>query len=174
MATHSSTLAWKIPWTEEPGRLQSMGLQRVGLDWATSLSLSVLLRILDMRLLDRILDWTLHNSRGTIYMFCVWMRLPLFVNAETSTWHVCCVIQQGTSDTSFCLNFLTLVYFTTYPIPEAKCLESKWFLFFCIPHIYSSRKFCRFCFNPKSNAPYLLHLWNSTCHHPDQHCQTEI
>ena len=32
MATHSSTLAWKIPWTEEPGRLQSMGSQRVGRD----------------------------------------------------------------------------------------------------------------------------------------------
>ena len=32
MATHSSSLAWKIPWTEEPGRLQSMGLQRVGHD----------------------------------------------------------------------------------------------------------------------------------------------
>ena len=32
MATHSSTLAWKIPWTEEPGRLQSMGLVRVGHD----------------------------------------------------------------------------------------------------------------------------------------------
>ena len=32
MATHSSTLAWKIPWMEEPGRLQSMGLQRVGHD----------------------------------------------------------------------------------------------------------------------------------------------
>ena len=32
MATHSSTTAWKIPWTEEPGRLQSMGLQRVGHD----------------------------------------------------------------------------------------------------------------------------------------------
>ena len=39
MAPHSSTLAWKIPWTEEPGGLQSMGLQRVGHDWATSLSL---------------------------------------------------------------------------------------------------------------------------------------
>ena len=37
-ATHSSTLAWKIPWTEEPGRLQSMGSQRVQHDWATSLS----------------------------------------------------------------------------------------------------------------------------------------
>ena len=40
MAPHSSTLAWKIPWMEEPGRLQSMGSQRVGHDWATSLSLS--------------------------------------------------------------------------------------------------------------------------------------
>ena len=39
MAPHSNTLAWKIPWTEEPGRLQSMGLRRVGHDWATSLSL---------------------------------------------------------------------------------------------------------------------------------------
>ena len=36
---HSSTLAWKIPWTEEPGGLPSMGLERVGHDWATSLIL---------------------------------------------------------------------------------------------------------------------------------------
>ena len=41
MATHSSILAGKIPWTEEPGRLQSMGSQRVGHDGATSLSLSL-------------------------------------------------------------------------------------------------------------------------------------
>ena len=39
MAHHSSTFAWKIPWTEEPGRLQSMGSLRVRHDWATSLSL---------------------------------------------------------------------------------------------------------------------------------------
>ena len=38
MALHSSTVAWKITWTEEPCRLQSMGLQRVGHDWAISLS----------------------------------------------------------------------------------------------------------------------------------------
>ena len=38
MAPHSSTLAWKVPGTEEPGGLQSMGLRRVGHDWATSLS----------------------------------------------------------------------------------------------------------------------------------------
>ena len=39
VAPHSSTLAWKIPWTEEPGRLQSMGSLRVRHDWVTSLSL---------------------------------------------------------------------------------------------------------------------------------------
>ena len=42
MATHSSTLAWKIQWMEEPGRLQSMGSQRVRHDWATSLSFTLL------------------------------------------------------------------------------------------------------------------------------------
>ena len=41
MATHSSTLAWRIPWTEEPGRLKSMGSQRVRHNWATSLSLFI-------------------------------------------------------------------------------------------------------------------------------------
>ena len=40
MATRSSILAWRIPWTEEPGGLQSMGSQKVGHDWTTSLSLS--------------------------------------------------------------------------------------------------------------------------------------
>ena len=40
MAPHSSTLAWKITWTEEPGRLQSMGSWRVGHDWVTSVSFS--------------------------------------------------------------------------------------------------------------------------------------
>ena len=38
MATHSSILAWKIPWTEEPGRLQSMRSQKAGHNWVTSLS----------------------------------------------------------------------------------------------------------------------------------------
>ena len=54
MATHSSTFAWKIPWTEEPGMLQSVGLQRVGHDWATSLSLKKL----------RVREGCLKNSMG--------------------------------------------------------------------------------------------------------------
>jgi len=44
MAPHSSTLAWKIPWMEEPGRLQSMGSLRVRHNWVTSLSLSTFMR----------------------------------------------------------------------------------------------------------------------------------
>ena len=41
MSPHSRTLAWKIPWMEEPGRLKSMGSRRVGHDWATSLHFSL-------------------------------------------------------------------------------------------------------------------------------------
>ena len=40
MATHSSILVWRIPWTEDPGRLQSMGSQRVGYDWVTNTPLA--------------------------------------------------------------------------------------------------------------------------------------
>ena len=41
MATHYSILTWRVPWTEEPGGLQSMGSQRVGRDWVKTLSLSI-------------------------------------------------------------------------------------------------------------------------------------
>ena len=41
MATHSSILIWEIPWTEEPGRLQSMGSQRVGHDLVCSLRVCI-------------------------------------------------------------------------------------------------------------------------------------
>ena len=44
MAPHSSTVAWKMPWMEEPGRLQSMGSPRVRHNWATSLSLFTFMR----------------------------------------------------------------------------------------------------------------------------------
>lgn len=54
------------------------------------------------------------------------MRLPLFVNAETMTWHVYWDTQQGRSDISFCLDFPILMYFTTvYPVPEAKSFGIK-------------------------------------------------
>ena len=63
MAPHSSTLAWKIPWVEEPGRLQSMGSWRVGHDWATSLSL-----------------FTFVHWRGK------WQPTPVFLPGESQGW----------------------------------------------------------------------------------------
>ena len=63
MAPHSSTLAWKIPWTEEPGRLQSMRSLRVGHYWATSLSLFTLM----------------HWRRK-------WQPTPVFLPGESQGW----------------------------------------------------------------------------------------
>ena len=55
MATHSSTLAWRIPWREEPGRLQS-GSQRVGHNWATLLTYLLTMYGLEIPLLDKFLQ----------------------------------------------------------------------------------------------------------------------
>ena len=62
--THSSTLSWKIPWTEKPGRLQSMGSQRVGHDWATSLSMKT--------------NWNINFLwAGTVFTcFCFFLKAP--------------------------------------------------------------------------------------------------
>ena len=65
MATHSSTLAWKIPWMEEPGRLQSMGSLRVGHDRVTSLSLFTFL----------------HWRRK-------WQPTPVFLPGESQGWGI--------------------------------------------------------------------------------------
>ena len=67
MTNHSSTLAWKIPWTEEPGRLQSMRSQRVGHDWVTSFHvttslLSTKVKVTQSRLtLWNSMDCTVHG-----------------------------------------------------------------------------------------------------------------
>ena len=66
MATHSSTLAWRIPWREQPGRLQSMGSQRVGHDWATSLACFNCISFC-------ICLFGIHSSQGQLYYLCVRM-----------------------------------------------------------------------------------------------------
>ena len=60
MAPHSSVLAWKIPWMEEPGRLQPMGSQRVRHDWATSLSHI------------HICSWFVHAQKDKLETFLSW------------------------------------------------------------------------------------------------------
>ena len=68
MATHSSILAWRIPWMEEPGGLQSTGSQRVGHDWATSLT-SEAYPLNDLGVLTWISNLQLpHPQNGDIYL----------------------------------------------------------------------------------------------------------
>ena len=77
---HSSTLAWKIPWMEEPGRLQSMGSLRVRHDWATSLSLFTFL-----------------------YWRRKWQPTPVFLPGESQGWGIlvgCCLWGRTESDTT--------------------------------------------------------------------------
>ena len=61
MAPHSSTRAWKIPWTEEPGRLQSMGSRRVGHDWVTSLSFHFYALEKEMATHSSVLAWRIRG-----------------------------------------------------------------------------------------------------------------
>ena len=72
MATHSSTLARKIPWTEEPGRLQSMGLGRVGYDWATSLSLFTFMHWRRKWQLTPVFLPGESQGRGSLVGCCLW------------------------------------------------------------------------------------------------------
>ena len=80
MAPHSSTLAWKIPWMEDPGRLKFMGSLRVGHDWATSLSLFTFMR------------WRRK-----------WQPTPVFLPGESQGWGSlvgCCLWGCTESDTT--------------------------------------------------------------------------
>ena len=64
MAPHSGTLAWKVPWTEEPGGLQSMGSLRVGHDWTTSLTFHFHALEKEMATHSSILAWRIPGTRG--------------------------------------------------------------------------------------------------------------
>ena len=70
MAIHSSTLAWRIPWTEELGGLQSIGSQRVGHDWATSLSLWPHKKTQNKRQPLTLHSFTLPLFQGGVWTLC--------------------------------------------------------------------------------------------------------
>ena len=74
MATHSSALAWRIPWTEEPGGLQSRGLQRVRHHWAASLTIALLN--------SRHRDTRIQNLEGVIYSLRCNYLIPIFSSIQ--------------------------------------------------------------------------------------------
>ena len=71
MATHSSILAWRIPWTDKPSRLQSMGSQRVGHDWITSLHFTSLLHVYNMQ-------YYWHVLKPHVALYCIAISNLLF------------------------------------------------------------------------------------------------
>ena len=77
MANHSNILAWRIPWTKEPGRLQSMGLQRVGHDWATRQQQQHWFWHVNINLYQLITPLTPCHLSILVTMFLsLWIRLP--------------------------------------------------------------------------------------------------
>ena len=107
MATHSSTLTWKIPWTEEPGRLQSMGSQRVVHDWANGIIWIISVSINPKLLIY--LSFPLSLPPSVISLFSVSLSLYFcFVNKCiciilldcTYTWYHICL---------FCLTLLNMI-----------------------------------------------------------------
>ena len=76
MATHPSILAWRIPWIEEPGGLQSTGSQRVGHDWATSLYYHVMLKFIKKHLGGSIINmFHFYKCNGTFILSCIFQHL---------------------------------------------------------------------------------------------------
>ena len=138
MATHSCILAWRIPWMEEPGGLQSMGLQRVGHDWVTSLSLSLSLLTTCMWVQAILYLWVL------LYFL---IYLTTVILKETSVWSFkqlnCCFVL-------FLCRRLRDVHWIPgppgvwghLPVPTGQGFFSCGFLWGWSPHTYFNIKYC--------------------------------
>ena len=83
VAPHSSTLAWKMPWMEEPGGPQSMGLLRVGHDWATSLSLFTFMHWRRKWQPTPVFLPGESQGRGSLMGCCLWGRTELDTTKTT-------------------------------------------------------------------------------------------
>ena len=83
MVPHSSTLAWKIPWAEEPGRLQSMGSLRVRHDWTTSLSIFTFMHWRRKWQATPVFLPGESQGRGSLVGCCLWGRTELDTTEAT-------------------------------------------------------------------------------------------
>ena len=125
MATHSSTLAWRIPWREEPGRLQSMGSQRVGHDWVTSLVLSLMFWRVHYTCVDKAL-WTgvtspySHGACSSSYCRAVYELVLLhWWTCYRKLWYTRQIQELCANVLS--LHLSLLFYRRWWPILSAKC-----------------------------------------------------
>ena len=146
MALHSSTLAWKIPWTEEPGRLQSMGLPRVGHDWETSLSLFTFHFHTLEKEMEPIPVFLPGESqgRGSLVGCCLWGRtesdtLKRLSSSSSSrvAWQCCLVsaVQQCGSAVCIHVSPPSWASLPLTPIPPSWVITEHWAK---LPVLYSS------------------------------------
>jgi len=154
MATHSSTLAWKIPWTKEPGGLQSMGSRRVGHDWATSLSLFTFM----------------HWRRK-------WQPTPVFLPGESQGWEslVGCHLWGHTeSDTTEALSSSSnSISWTSVLETRRFHFPGKQYIVLVYPHEYSwDGGAKKWDINREEGAHPLL--VTPTCPYPCLACHTKI
>ena len=122
MAPHSSTLAWKIPWMEEPGGLQSMRSLRVGHNWATSLSLFTSMRWRRKWQPTPVFLPGESQGRGSLVGCRLWgraesdttERLSSSSKAQYSAWHTVCVIdfQKSSLSNAIFLLLSSFLYFS--------------------------------------------------------------
>ena len=154
MAPHSNTLAWKIPWMEKPGRLQSAGSWRVGQDWATSFSLFTLMHwrrkwqptpvflpreceggrsLIGCRRWERVLDFI-------IFFICYYLLLLkiILVFFFPLIWCIrlcdCCILNQP-----FILRLINLIWWWhNFLIPFWIWLNN---IFVCIFHVYINDRY---------------------------------
>ena len=124
MATHSSTLAWKMLWTEEPGGLQSMESQRVERDWAHPHAHISVVCVLHNSFChsNSALSW----SPGNYVKMCIQLVwLPFQSSASVIRCNLPCLLNYAAS------HFWDIVFFTTYTDTADVCL--KCLLLFEIP-----------------------------------------
>ena len=114
MATHSSTLAWKIPWTEEPGSLQSMGSLRVGHDWGISLRRNGVAIMVNKRVRNAVLGCNLKNYKRACLQreHFQWTNAAFQYNDWSPTAHSIKGLQSGLNSISQLIFILTIL--TTY------------------------------------------------------------
>ena len=134
MATHSSILAWRIPWMEEPGGLQSMGSQRVRHDWATSLSLSLSTwtegYTQEWIHVDKVKwgDWN-HERKtlNSLFWFCLdWDLKNLHAKIVQCGWGVCCSVAKSCITLCDPMNYSTPGSPVLLHLPEFAQIHVHW------------------------------------------------
>ena len=105
MAPHSSTLAWKIPWMEEPGGPQSKGLQRVGHDWVTSLHFTWNVPLVSLIFL----------KRSLVFSILLFSSISLHWSLRKAFWSLVSILWNSA---------FKWVYLSFYPLPFASLLFS--------------------------------------------------